>query len=256
KAKEITRRDVVGLLAGMMARGATVTTNRTLAVVRRMFNYAVEQSILEFSPCDHVRAPAKEQRRDRVLTVEELRAFWWGLDRARMSEPVKVALRLLLVTAQRKGEVAAATWQEFGMEQGWWVIPADRAKNGMSHRVPLSRGALRLLEVARVHSDQSSYLFPSPRAEAPMGPTAIDHAVRRNLSDLGLQDFTPHDLRRTAASMMTGQGIPRLVVSKILNHVESGITAVYDRYCYDDEKRQALERWWGHLEGILERKNG
>jgi integrase len=64
--------------------------------------------------------------------------------------------------------------------------------------------------------------------------------------------FVPHDLRRTAASLMTGMGISRLVVSKILNHVERGITAVYDRYSYDKEKRQALEAWGLKLKTIVE----
>jgi integrase len=75
--------------------------------------------------------------------------------------------------------------------------------------------------------------------------------VRDNRDIFGLEHFTPHDLRRTAASMMTGMGISRLVVSKILNHVESGITAVYDRHSYDQEKRQALDAWGRKVSSII-----
>ena len=87
-----------------------------------------------------------------------------------------------------------------------------------------------------------------------IGPTAPDHAVRRSVKDLGLADFTPHDLRRTAASCMTSIGIPRLVVSKILNHVEQGVTAIYDRHSYDADKRKALLRWERWLRTTLEEK--
>ncbi|MEO5363711.1 MAG: site-specific integrase [Magnetococcus sp. DMHC-8] len=196
--------------------------------------------------------PAQEQRRDRVLSEDEIRLFWHGLDKAGMSEGSRLALRLLLVTAQRKSEVVEAPWSEFDLSAGWWTIPIDRAKNKMAHRVPLSTGALALLTRAKELSGESPYLFPSPRnANAPVGGTSVDHALHRALSTLGLSDLIPHDLRRTAASLMTGMGISRLVVSKILNHVESGITAVYDRHSYDREKRQALDAWDRQLAAIL-----
>ena len=84
-----------------------------------------------------------------------------------------------------------------------------------------------------------------------MGDTSVDHAVRRNLDVFGVGRFTPHDLRRTAASHMTSMGVPRLVVSKILNHAETGVTAVYDRHSYDAEKRQALDPWGRKLKAIV-----
>ncbi|MEO5339238.1 MAG: tyrosine-type recombinase/integrase [Magnetococcus sp. MYC-9] len=252
KAKDITRRDVLTLLDGIVERGAGIVANRTLEVVRRMFNYAIEQSILEVSPCNQVRAPAQEQRRDRVLSADEIRVFWHGLDQAGMSEGSRLALRFLLVTAQRKSEVVEAPWSEFDLAGGWWTIPMERAKNRMAHRVPLSAGALALLERARGLSGESPYLFPSPRnINAPVGGTSVDHALHRALVTLGLVDVIPHDLRRTAASLMTGMGISRLVVSKLLNHVEQGITAVYDRHSYDREKRQAMEAWDRQLTAIL-----
>ena len=252
KVTSINRRDVITILDGIVARGAGIVANRTLEVIRRMFNYAIEQSILEFSPCNRVRAPAQEQRRDRVLTEDEIRAFWHGLDKAGMSEGSRLAMRLLLVTAQRKGEVVGAPWSEFDLVGGWWTIPIERAKNKSSHRVPLSAGALSLLQCAKELSGESPYLFPSPRnVNAPVGGTSIDHALHRALSTIGLTNVIPHDLRRTAASHMTGSGIPRLTVSKILNHAEPGVTAVYDRHSYDREKRQALDAWGRRLEEII-----
>jgi integrase len=252
KARDITRRDVIRLLDGIVDRGAPIMANRTLAVIRRMFNFALSRDIVPVTPCLAVRAPAPEQRRDRVLTQEEIRAFWHGLEGAKMAEGTKLALKLQLVTAQRKGEVVSAAWDEVDLKDGWWTIPGEKTKNGLPHRVPLSPLALELLQAAKNITGESAWIFPSPQTDKHITPEAVDHALRRpGLEALGFS-FVPHDLRRTAASYMTGMGIPRLVVSKILNHIERGVTAVYDRHSYDREKRQALDSWGRKLQSIVE----
>jgi integrase len=244
KAREVTKRDIIFLLDQVCQRGSPIAANRTLAVVRRMFNFAVERDILEFSPCYKVKAPAKENRCDRMLANDEIRIFWNGLGDANMFEISKIALQLQLVTAQRKAEIVSAEWDELDLKDNWWTIPAEKAKNGRLHRVPLSDLALQLLEKLKPLSNNSRWLFPSPKGDAHIAPTAIDHALRRNLEKFpDVKAFTPHDLRRTAASHMTALGISRLVVSKLLNHVENSVTAIYDRHSYDEEKRLALNAW-------------
>lgn len=252
KAKEITRRDVIQLLDGIVERGASIMANRTLATIRKMFNFAFSRDIVPISPCLSVQAPAPEQRRDRVLTMDEILALWHGLEAAKMmAAGTKLALKLQLVTAQRKGEIVSAAWGDFDLAEKWWTIPAEKAKNGLPHRVPLSPLALELLQTVKTFSGDSPWLFPSPQTDRHITPEAVDHALRRpGLENLGFS-FVPHDLRRTAASHMTGMGIPRLVVSKILNHVERGVIAVYDRHSYDREKRQALEAWGRKLKEII-----
>ncbi|MBF0098686.1 MAG: tyrosine-type recombinase/integrase [Magnetococcales bacterium] len=251
KAKEITRQDIVRMMDELQDRGATITTNRTLACVRKMFNWAVERGVLDASPCAGVRAPVQEVQRERVLSPDEIRAFWNGLDQASMSEGSRLALKLQFLTAARKGEVVTARWEDFDLVGGWWTLPAESSKNKMAHRVPLSRQSLEALERIKATSGDSPWLFPSRTPGKHQAPTSVDHAVRRNLATFGIGQFTPHDLRRTAASLMTGMGISRLVVSKVLNHVESGITAVYDRHGYDAEKRMALDAWGKRLEAIV-----
>ncbi|MBM4275597.1 MAG: DUF4102 domain-containing protein [Deltaproteobacteria bacterium] len=254
KAKDITRRDVIRLLDGIVDRGAGIMANRTLATIRKMFNFAVSRDIVAVSPCLAVRAPAPEQQRDRVLTTEEIRALWHGLEEAKMmSKGTKLALKLQLATAQRKSEIVSAAWEEFDFaDGGWWTIPPEKAKNKLAHRVPLSPLAVELLQEAKALVMDSPWVFPSPQTDRHITPEAVDHALRRHgLGDLGFT-FLPHDLRRTAASHMTGMGISRLVVSKLLNHVERGVTAVYDRHSYDREKRQALEAWGRKLNSIIE----
>jgi integrase len=266
KAKDISKRDVLKLLDNIVDRGSPIQANRTLALVRRMFNFAIERDIVDISPCYRVKAPAPENQCDRMLTVEEIRSFWLMLDsdKAGITPMMREFLRFMLITAQRKGEVLALRWSDIDMEEMIWTIPAEIAKNGLSHRVPLSAAAVAILGKAkaiaisprlrrgkRFTPELPDEVFYSPRGKGPLSDTSISHAISRNLDAFELASFTPHDLRRTAASHMTGMGIPRLVVSKILNHVETGVTAVYDRHAYDAEKRQALEAWGKRIDGIV-----
>lgn len=249
KAKDIKRREVISLLEDIVDRGAPIQANRTLAVIRKMFNFALQREIVQVSPCVGVKALAQERQKDRVLTDDELRAFWFGLEQARMTRLVKLALKLQLLTAQRKGEVIAAEWNDISDDV--WTIPATKAKNKLAHRVPLSRQALAVLTELHTLAHESRWLFPSKTADMHLLPTSVDHALRINQPVFAIALFTPHDLRRTAASHMTALGISRLAVQKILNHKESGITAVYDRHSYDQEKRKALETWARKLEAII-----
>jgi integrase len=247
KVKDVTRRDVRALLEEAVERGAPIMANRTLALVRKMFNFAIERDWLQSNPCHMIKAPAPARQRDRVLDEDEIRAFWKALDQEHLT--MASLFRLRLLTAQRGGEVHGATWTEMNMESGWWTIPAARSKNGLAHRVPLSPHAIRVLNDLRAEATDSPWVFPSTRKPGPHihhAQKAIERIVKRS----GLS-FCGHDLRRTAASLMVGAGVPRLVVSKILNHVETGVTAVYDRHSYDQEKRAALDFWGRRLEQIV-----
>jgi len=146
-------------------------------------------------------------------------------------------------------------WDEIDTGAAVWTIPAAKAKNRMAHRVPLSRQALDVLAEAKALNPDRATVFPSPLGDKPMVETAVGRALFRNLEHFGVPAFTPHDLRRTAASHMTGEplDIPRLVVSKILNHKDSGVTAIYDRHGYDKQKREALEAWGRKVAGLLAR---
>jgi integrase len=250
KVKEIKRRDVRDLLDEVAARGAPIMANRILALVRKMFNLAIERDWLETNPCHMVKPPGDEKQRERVLSEDEIRLVWKALDD---ESPLIAALfRIRLLTAQRGGEVHGASWSEFDLATGWWTIPAERSKNGLAHRVPLSPQAVRILKTWRETVDDSPWVFPSSRKKGPHIAHA-QKAIERIVRASGV-NFRGHDLRRTAASLMVGAGVPRLVVSKILNHVETGVTAVYDRHGYDLEKRAALDFWGKRLDQIVSGK--
>ncbi len=249
RIKDIKRGDVRELLDAVAAR-APIMANRTLALVRKMFNFAIEHEWLDVNPCHMVKRPAEERQRDRVLSEDEIRLVWTALDDE--SPLIAVLFRIRLLTAQRGGEVHGAAWVEFDLANGWWTIPAERSKNGLAHRVPLSPQALRTLKPWRQAVGESPWVFPSSRQKGPHIAHA-QKAIERIVRASGVQ-FRGHDLRRTAASLMVGAGVPRLVVSKVLNHVETGVTAVYDRHSYDLEKRAALDFWGKRLDQIISGK--
>jgi hypothetical protein len=133
KAADIVKRDVVLLLEKIVDRGSPIMANNTFAVIRKMFNFAVERDILPHTPCYGVKPPAPKVARERVLTEAEIKTVWNSLDGCAMSAEIKNALRLILITAQRPGEVMGMHTSEIDGE--WWTIPAERAKNKKTHRV-------------------------------------------------------------------------------------------------------------------------
>lgn len=186
------------------------------------------------------------------LSTTEIKSFWNNLDTAKMSQGSALALRLVLTTGQRPGEVAAAEWSEIDTTDNVWIMPGTKVKNGKEHRVPLSPLALRILQETKTAIGGQSWVFPSSRTKGEhLSEDSISHAMSRNLEHLGLMDATPHDLRRTAASFMTSMKVPRLVVDKILNHADSSIGGIYDRHTYWQEKMDAAKQWSDRLAIIL-----
>ena len=243
KPDEVKRGEVRALVDRLSDR-APIMANRVFEVTRRLYTWAIGKDLVERSPCVGLSKPGAEIQRDRVLSEDEIRAIWSACD----AEPgiIADAFRLMLVTAQRRGEVLSMRWQD--VNGAWWTIPAEVAKNGRSHRVPLSPQALAILERRR-ESANGPWVFPSPTTDH-----AIENpqkAAERLRERSRVADLRLHDFRRTAASLMTGMGISRLTVKKILNHAERDVTAIYDRHSYDPEKRAALEAWGRRLEQIV-----
>jgi integrase len=222
KARDVTRGHIRALLDALVERGAPVAANRLLAVVQRMFALAAEKEIIPSSPCQGLKMPSREEPKDRVLTPEEIRTFWRAMDglpetivrkgRPRLerrppeephavSDGVRRALKLILVTAQRPGEVAGMTWEE--IEGEWWTIPAARSKNGLSHRVHLSSLALEILGPRG-----EGYVFPSPRLKVGhIHRSALAHALKRGSGRSGARapgdELVPLRSTRFAASLWT-----------------------------------------------------
>jgi integrase len=244
KAANVRRRDVMALLDGIVARGAGVTANRVLAVLRKAYNWGITRELVEFSPCAQVPRPAKEHERERFLSADELKRFLVGMDQPGLFEFTKTtkhALRFQLATGARPGETAGATWQEFDLQAGVWTMPAERTKTHHAHTVPLSQFARQVLREVRLLNPLSIYPFPGRKG--PMLPATMSAAINGNLAALGLERFTPHDLRRSCATHLASLGHSRVVISRILGHALPGVTRIYDRHAYAEEMRAALDEW-------------
>ncbi len=254
KAKDIVRRDVIRLLDSVVERGSPIQANRLLQVTRKMFTFGVQRGILESSPCNLIERPSPEHARTRVLDTAEIKSVWTNLDSSKMHAGTRLALKLLLVTGQRRGEVVAAPWSEFDLDAAVWYIPAARIKNGHAHSVPLSDLALDLLSQAKTLSLDSEWVFPGlPRERGRhMDPAAVSRAVRANREHFDIEAFTPHDLRRTFTSGMAKLGIDRLVVQRLLNHLDQSVTGKhYDQYDRWTERVNAMATWSKQLNEIV-----
>jgi integrase len=250
RVQDITRRDIVLLLDDIRAR-APVTANRVHGALGRTFNFAAERGIIVDSPCTRIRKLV-ERPRERVLTDDEIRAFWHGLDAVDIYPTTRLALRLILITGQRPGEAAGMTWAE--IDGDWWVIPAGRMKNGIEHRVPLTGLAHDLLEEARRYSGAKQYVFASSHkgGAAAITVRSLARSVTRHRGEMGIENpFVPHDLRRTVRTRLAEIGAEDVVAEKVLGHQLQGILKVYNRHSYDIEKRAALMAWENRLRRIL-----
>ena len=252
---DIRRSDVIALVEEK-AKTAPIAANRLLELLRRVFNFAIVREIVAANPCSQVPKPGKERAKDRVLSREEICQLWEALDGPSFTASTAAAIRLLLLTAQRPGEIVTAEWAEIDLDEGWWTIPAEKAKNGLAHRVPLNKTSRDILQRL---PQASRWVFPSPREGQHVHRNALALALRRSRSrpnQLPVPDnFTLHDLRRTAASKMAAKGVQQFVIGRVLNHAQGDVTATYARYGYDREKRAALDLWDRELRSILNGKS-
>jgi integrase len=258
KAGAVTRRDIGRITDRMTGRGVTIGASRTFEIVRKMFNWALEKGLIEQNPCLGMKKPFQTRRRERVLSTDEIRAVWNGLADASISRDGQHVLKLCLITGQRLGEVAGMSRDEFNFETKIWTIPSWRSKNGHAHRVPLTDMAFEIIEQALARAS-TEFLFPGYGKDDALKSSSVGKAVRRCSGELGVEHWTCHDLRRTAATCMADLGVAPHVIGHVLNHrtvTKASVTdQVYNRYSYDREKRAALELWSTQLALIISGKS-
>jgi integrase len=248
KIGDIKQADVIRLLDNIADRGSPISANRTLAAVRKLFNWAEGRYGLDRNPCLRVEGPGTEMARDRVLTDKELKAVWRSA--VRLGGSFGAVVQLLMLTGQRRSEVAGMEWRELDLPAKLWKLPRGRVKNDSGHEVPLSAQTLKVISaVPRIQGQQ--LLFSSN------GTTAVSgfSDAKKGLNEgAGFEDWTLHDLRRTMASGMARLGINLPVIEKILNHSSGsfrGVVGVYQRHSFADEKRAALDMWGAHVARLV-----
>jgi integrase len=262
------RRADVAQLVRVLRKGMPIGTNRVLAYLKKMFNWLIDQDMIESSPAASIKRPGKEVKRDRVLSDFEIRAIWQACGEL---GAFGRAFKMMLATGQRRTEVGAMPWSEIDRGRMVWSLPRGRTKADRSHEIPLSALAISIIDDCPkigkfVFSTgrRTSAMEPEPqpivgwgKAKANLDVLALTkaNAILAERQEEELSNFTDwhlHDLRRTAATNMAKLGIDRIVVAKVLNHAENEVTAVYDRHKYDAEKRRALELWGARIAAIVE----
>lgn len=260
--KTIKRRDVLDLLDTLIDAGLTTQANRVLAHTRKLFNWALEREIIDASPVAGVKPPEKEKQRDRVLDDDELRTLWGAFNG--MGYPFGPMFKLLLLTGQRRSEVAEMRWRDIDLDKAVWTLPATSTKAGRAHEVPLSPQAVEILRLLPrfTGKDAGDFVFSTQNGKTPV--SGYSKAKLRCAADLNkrlakdgkepMADWRLHDLRRTAATNIAKLGFPVDVVGKVLNHAPRGVTSVYDRHSYMPQKKAALDAWAKRLDAVVSGK--
>jgi integrase len=239
----ITRADVRKVLKDKHAQHP-IQANRLLALVRKLFNWCLENDLIDASPAAQIKPLSPERERDRVLSEAEVRKLWSVFEA--MGYPYGRLFQMLLLTGQRRSEVATMRWSEIDRDNAVWTIPGERTKNGKSHQVPLPDLAFAILDAVPLVSEE--YVFAGPQNGNPV--QSYTKAKDRADARAGVEDWVLHDLRRTCGTYMATLGVRPETVSRVMNHTEGGITRLYNRYSYLAEKREALETWAAELQRI------
>jgi integrase len=256
KLKDIGASDILTLLDSIKKRGSPQSALRVRGIIKQVFDHAIGRQRATFNPAAQIpsRVIHKPKSRDRTLSESEIREFLAALERSKASRSNKLALRLILLTMVRKGELRFARWADIDFEKAEWSIP--ETKNGKPHIVYLSSQSLAILRELKTLSGDSEWVVPSTHARRkPAGETTLNNvltgielAMRREGKEWS--SFSPHDLRRTASTILHEQGFDPLVVEKALNHSVRGVAGVYNRAQYADQRRRMLQHWGDYIDGL------
>jgi integrase len=236
----ITRRDVAEVLASVESGSGGATRNRVRASLSAFWTWAIQEGLVEHNVVTGTGKADEGGSRERVLTESEIRKLW----RALRDDDFSNAIRLLLLTGQRRSEIGELRWGEVNLRDAMIVFPAERTKNGREHTLPLSRQALAILTSlrSRIKMDR---VFAFRHWEKPKA--RLDERA-------GIAEWWIHDLRRSCATGMAELGIQPHIIEAILNHVsghKAGVAGIYNRARYADEMRDALVRWAAHVEALV-----
>jgi integrase len=253
---ELRRSDVVKMLDEIEDENGPVMADRVLAYARKAFNWQASRDDTFAPPIARGMARTKpaERARQRMLDDDEIRDVWHALEAANTPACYPAYIRTLLLTAQRRDEVARMSWQE--IKEDSWIIPAERYKTGIENVVPLTDAVLQLLGERR----KARFVFTSRGGKVPFSgfskaKAALDEAIaqrRKEARRPAMSPWTVHDLRRTARSLMSRAGVSTDVAERVLGHKIAGVRGVYDRHEYAAEKRDALERLAALVAQILD----
>ena len=242
---ELRKRDAIALTDHLIDAGKPAAALKLYEVIKRIGNWLVERDELEVSPFANMKPPAKRTIRDRSLKDHEIAAIWSVC--GEIGYPFGPVLRLLLLSGQRRNEVAEMRWGELDLDNREWLIPGERSKNSKPHLIPLSDQVLEIID--SLPHFGGPFVFSGTDGRRPVsGFSKVKHRID-HLS--GVNAWRLHDLRRTVRTGMAALRVPETVSEKVLNHQPDVLARTYNVHTYDAEKREALERWAHHVMDVV-----
>ena len=262
--KRVTPLDIRMTIEAITNSNRPTIANDALMYCKQIFRHGIRLNLLQHNPSEafSVRhAGGVEQSRSRILTLEEVRVVFriFRENNTQFTRENYLAVSLLIILGVRKGELIAAEWKEFDFNKKIWHIPQERCKNGSAISVPLPVLCIEWLKELQFRCCGSNFVFPSRRESKKRGyisDDTLNHALanlfgqkirpgrpRQNkLGEAGIEHFTVHDLRRTCRSLLSQVGTSGEVAERCLNHKLKGVAAIYDRYDYLEERREAHQK--------------
>ena len=255
---EVKKGHVTAVTDILLARSVNRMAKLIFSLMRQMFRFAVDRDIIEADPTASIRKAkigGKDVERDRVLTENEIRDLHHQLPDACLLHSIECAVWLVLSTCCRIGELLSARWEHVDLDQGIWRIPAENSKNGKAHTVFLSHFAVKQFQRLHVSTGSNAWCYPDRSGTKAVSSKTVTKQLgdrQRNTAPLTNRSskiatlrlaeghWTPHDLRRTGATMMTRLHVLPEVAERCLNHTEENkVKRTYQRHGYEPEMRDA-----------------
>lgn len=248
---EISPEDLRAQCDKIVDRGAPATAVHVREVVNQIYRYALGKGLKAINPAAEVRAStiATFAPKDRALSPEEIGIFLKQLELVGTLPTIKLGLRLLLLTMLRKSELQDATWEEVDFRTAVWTVPAERMKRRRPHNVYLSQQALDILVALKTCAGSSPYLLSNRYdTDKPMSKATLNRSITVTVElaqskGLALDHFGPHDMRRTASTILHEAGFNTDWIEKCLAHEQKGVRAVYNKAEYAEQRRDMLQQW-------------
>lgn len=270
--EDVRKGHITEVTDALLARGVNRMAKMIFSLMRQMFRFAVDRDLIDHDPTASIRKAkigGKDIERDRVLSVEEIRTLANLTPKAGLLPSSEAAIWIALSTCCRIGELLNARWENVDLTKGNWHIPAEHSKNGKAHNVTLSSFAIRQFEAVRVYTTASEWCYPNVKNDGPVCSKTVTKQLgdRQRLPGEGILSnrsakaqalllpggkWTPHDLRRTGATIMTSLGVLPEVAERCLNHTEENkVKRTYQRHSYTKEMAEAWQALGKYLEEIV-----
>ncbi|MFC2544250.1 MAG: tyrosine-type recombinase/integrase [Aggregatibacter sp.] len=232
-------------------RGAPSTAIFVRDLIANVYRYAIQRGHKFANPADEIAnsSIATFKKRERVLTPREIKLFFNTLETTQSDFALKKAVKFILLTLVRKGELINATWDEIDFKNKVWTIPAERMKAKRAHNVYLSEQALDLIVAFQIYSEGSPYLLPGRvNRGQPIANSSLNRVIANcikyiNRNEPLIDDFTVHDLRRTGSTLLHEMGFNSDWIEKSLAHEQQGVRAVYNKAEYAEQRKEMMQRW-------------